>query len=717
MSSEGGGHMLELRSFSKRYGAKEIIKDAEADFMDPSEIYGIFGESGAGKTTLFQILFGLDQDYEGTYMLFGRDAHSYTAEEWGRIRSKDMQIVFQDFKLLEQMTVYENIYFALSHPQKTKEDEIMHLLEEMNLNHLYDHKVSQLSGGEKQRLAICRALINQPQIILLDEPTGSLDDRNTASVNQMINALRNRGVLVIMNSHDSRLQQLCDVVYTIEEKKLVRHGKPGVKKEIADYCLSEQPRHPMMKYVLAAMKRSMPEVIQNQIPVIGIMMVFIIALGFAWSSLIGQMDRFYGGLSRNGIYLNTENYTDSYVEENIRNGTTIMDDGARIFFSEDDLQNILKIEGVEDASIMDIGRYSFDDHEGNVLDYCFLKDNLADSLKTRSGYIGFPEMVVFSFETLRVPVDYADIYNPLHLKITAGKLPDDESDDVMIPDYLAISLFGSADSAVSSRISLSVLDPRQRPLKKDYQIAGVYRSSFGEHVSENAAIYFGYRAPGPELYSLLASEDSYIQTRETYEKYNGSCEDSLYWSFDSYLKAVGTGNRDILVRLKDASWSGSVSAELHQLFPNLKFISDYELKNGSFKEAYRTMKLLIAGAGVLAAVLFGIIIISLNRNYLRKRNKEMAVLYSLGYRRSELIRALAEEHIITCTADYILAYLILFVLFHTIIRYTEYSLSFASLFSVKLTGISYLFVLLMTMISVVYSVLGVRRRRLNAYLK
>ena len=178
-----GQSVMEMSHRSKVYD--KIIKDAEADFMDPSEIYGIFGESGAGKTTLFQILFGLDQDYEGTYMLFGRDAHSYTAEEWGRIRSKDMPIVFQDFKLLEQMTVYENIYFALSHPQKTKEDEIMHLLEEMNLNHLCDHKVSQLSGGEKQRLAICRALINQPQIILLDEPTGSLDDRNTASVNQI----------------------------------------------------------------------------------------------------------------------------------------------------------------------------------------------------------------------------------------------------------------------------------------------------------------------------------------------------------------------------------------------------------------------------------------------------------------------------------------------------------------------------------------------------
>ena len=709
--------MIELKSLTKRYGESLIFDNVNAAFDNPAYIYGVFGPSGSGKSTLFHILFGLDQDYEGDYIFCDSDAKQMNPSEWSRIRTDFMQIVFQDFKLLENMTVYENLYFALSSHAESDDAKITDVLNDLHLSHLADQPVKTLSGGEKQRLAICRAVLNNPRIILLDEPTGNLDDQNTEDVMKLIAYMRDMGIMVIIISHDSRVMQICDVYYAIQNRKLVHMKGEDTSAAITSKHEYSDGDHRIWEYVTAYLKHCIKDLSLNNVPIIGIFMVFMVCFCVAWSYLIGQLDLFYGGLDRSGIYLNTENYTSSYLKENRERGKTVMDDGTRIYFSQEDLAAVRKLNGVEDADIMDIGRYNCDDTEAYTLEYQFLKEDLADSLKKSMSYPGFPDMVPFQFETLRVKKSFSDIYNPLHIELIAGRIPDDDSDQLLIPDYLAITWFGSAEEALDQLISLPVRNTEQKKADKKYCIAGVYKSSFDTHVEENGVLYLGYRHFDASLTALITGQEGYEMSLASYKEYNGDPAGTVFESYETYLKAVGTGQRDILIRLKDSSMSAEVSESLHDLFPNLNFISSYELSRGSFRNAYRAMwTLILLGAALLAGV-FGIIIIMLNRNYIRKRNKELAILYNLGYTRKELIKILLREYFTVNTVDYLITYLLLYGLYSLLLKHTSFYLQLSALFKPELIFIGYLFVMVMTLLSICYSVFGIKRSNLVMYLK
>lgn len=128
-----------------------------------------------------------------------------SAKEWDSVRSNLMQIVFQDYKLLENFTVYNNLLYSLNERSKDNLEQIGNLLIEMDLEKVKDTTVSKLSGGEKQRLALARAVINKPKIVLLDEPTGNLDDKNTENIMKYIVKLKNDDTTFVIITHDSRV--------------------------------------------------------------------------------------------------------------------------------------------------------------------------------------------------------------------------------------------------------------------------------------------------------------------------------------------------------------------------------------------------------------------------------------------------------------------------------------------------------------------------------
>lgn len=164
--------MLNLNNITKRYGEKVIFKNMNIQFDNTNEINGIIGKSGSGKSTLFNILFGLDTDYEGTYKIENKDVKSFNNNQWDKIRKEDIHIVFQDFKLINNFTVLENLLLTLN----CKEDIARSALKKLDILKLENTKVKNISGGEKQRLALARAIIGNPKVLLLDEPTGNLDD-------------------------------------------------------------------------------------------------------------------------------------------------------------------------------------------------------------------------------------------------------------------------------------------------------------------------------------------------------------------------------------------------------------------------------------------------------------------------------------------------------------------------------------------------------------
>lgn len=201
--------MIELRKIEKHYrrGAEDVRALRGVDLsVDKEELLAITGPSGAGKTTLLHILGCLDQPTDGEVLIDGVDASRLPEAELVKLRRDKIGFVFQQFYLIPGLSVYDNIALPLLFSKKPASPEkITRLAEMVGLEHRLDHVPSQLSGGEMQRTAIARGLVNDPEILLADEPTGNLDSENSDKIFEILRSLRHNGLTIVMITHNSDL--------------------------------------------------------------------------------------------------------------------------------------------------------------------------------------------------------------------------------------------------------------------------------------------------------------------------------------------------------------------------------------------------------------------------------------------------------------------------------------------------------------------------------
>lgn len=175
------------------------------------EFVSVSGPSGCGKSTLLSILGLLDVPSAGSYELAGTDTASLGVDARALVRNKHLGFVFQSFNLIESLTVYENVALPLEH-RNASEDEIkqqvVKQLKAVNMDNRMWHKPNQLSGGQQQRVAIARALVGEPDLLLVDEPTGNLDSENGDAVMHLLQELNRSGTTIVMVTHDERYSHM-----------------------------------------------------------------------------------------------------------------------------------------------------------------------------------------------------------------------------------------------------------------------------------------------------------------------------------------------------------------------------------------------------------------------------------------------------------------------------------------------------------------------------
>ena len=211
--------MIDIKGITKSFGSLQVLKGINLH-IDKGEVVSIVGPSGAGKTTLLQIMGTLDKPDSGSITIDGTDIRSLSGKEISRFRNSHIGFVFQFHQLLPEFTALENIMIPAFIGGKTKseaKERAMELLRFMGLEERASHKPSELSGGEKQRVAVARALVNNPAVIFADEPSGSLDSKNKAELHQLFFNLRDRfGQTFVIVTHDEQLAKTTD--RTIEMK-------------------------------------------------------------------------------------------------------------------------------------------------------------------------------------------------------------------------------------------------------------------------------------------------------------------------------------------------------------------------------------------------------------------------------------------------------------------------------------------------------------------
>ena len=205
--------MITIENITKSFGSLQVLKGIDLH-IDRGEVVSIVGPSGAGKTTLLQIIGTLDRPDSGSVLVDGIDVTTLSQKALADFRNRHLGFVFQFHQLLPEFTAIENImipaYIAGTSQRQAKE-RARELLDFMGLADRATHKPAELSGGEKQRIAVARALVNNPAIILADEPSGSLDTQNKQELHQLFFDLRDKfGQTFVIVTHDEHLASITD---------------------------------------------------------------------------------------------------------------------------------------------------------------------------------------------------------------------------------------------------------------------------------------------------------------------------------------------------------------------------------------------------------------------------------------------------------------------------------------------------------------------------
>ena len=222
--------MITFENVTKVYEPNVTVLEGISFEVKEGEFVSIVGKSGAGKTTLMRLILGLEKPTSGTIFFDGKNVNEIPSAELQKIRRR-IGGIYQDYKLLPTKTVYENVAYIMEVEGRANEEivnNVPKILEIIGLKEKVDNFPKELSGGEQQRLAIARALVNYPDVILADELTGNLDPYNTYEVISLLEKINDSGKTVILSTHDREIiNKLGKRVITIEKGKIIRDEEKG----------------------------------------------------------------------------------------------------------------------------------------------------------------------------------------------------------------------------------------------------------------------------------------------------------------------------------------------------------------------------------------------------------------------------------------------------------------------------------------------------------
>lgn len=215
--------MIEASNICVKFGNRDILKDINL-VINKGDFLSIIGPSGAGKSTLLNVISSIENNYSGTVKFNGKNICDFNDSEISKLRNLHIGFVFQDFNLLEDFTVIENIMLParltnMNEAELTKK--AMNLMREFKINLLRNKYPNELSGGEKQRVAISRAMINKPEIIFADEPTGNLDTKMTNEISKIFSNLNKDGQTIVIVTHNKELSLKARKIIKIKDGKII----------------------------------------------------------------------------------------------------------------------------------------------------------------------------------------------------------------------------------------------------------------------------------------------------------------------------------------------------------------------------------------------------------------------------------------------------------------------------------------------------------------
>ncbi len=231
--------MIMLKNIRKTYlvGNEEVhALDGVSLTIEEHEFVAVIGSSGSGKSTLMNIIGCLDTADEGEYLIEGQNVNELSEKQLGKMRSKKIGFIFQQFNLIAKLDAYENVELPLIYQgvsAKQRRERVLQALEQVGLSGRIHHRPSQLSGGQQQRVAVARALVTNPTLILADEPTGNLDSKSSRDIMELLHQLHGQGNTIVLITHDNEIAAEASRQVKLWDGKIIMDTKSKEEKEEA----------------------------------------------------------------------------------------------------------------------------------------------------------------------------------------------------------------------------------------------------------------------------------------------------------------------------------------------------------------------------------------------------------------------------------------------------------------------------------------------------
>ncbi|NSB12480.1 ATP-binding cassette domain-containing protein [Clostridium beijerinckii] len=462
--------LLELRNINKYYRLKDndkfhVLNDINLSF-NAGELVSIIGESGSGKSTLMNLIGGLDSNFSGELLVNEKDIKKLRRKELDKYRKNEVGFIFQSFNLIGHLSVLDNVTIAMTLSNVRKKERLKRakeILRDLGLENHINKKPSQLSGGQKQRVAIARALINNPEIIIADEPTGSLDSKTTIQVLEIMKDIARKGKLVIMVTHSERVASASSRIIKISDGEIIDDNKvieldnkvniekqDNIRKQKQNLSITSS-----VKLSLVNMKEKLPRnVLVSLGGSIGIMsIILMLSLGNGVKSYFNKtMNNYVNPLV---IEVNMPSEENEDINLDV---TTVQkpDVNSTKPFEESDIDTLSKIENVSSVergySIISLGANSlvYNNKTNNLMNVSTISSNITAS------------------------------------NVETGTLP--KAGEILINKALSNNL---GKDIIGQKVSLRIL-ANQKILNRDFIVSGVYTTTGGDLTANMKSAFLNY---------------------------------------------------------------------------------------------------------------------------------------------------------------------------------------------------------------------------------
>lgn len=709
--------MIEFRKVTKTEKEALILDGASFSIKSPGKIYTIYYDDEAQKDNLLGILFGLDSDFEGDYLLFDQNVHDFSEEDWHRVRNQEMQIVYQKQKLNDLMTVWDNLAKLGFFP----EEEINEQLVTLSLEDVKHKRVSELSTSERMKLAIARSLLLKPKILLLDEPTNGLELNNIQYLMQYIHHLKAKGLTIIILSNNMSIIENSDDIFQFKNQKIVKiKSSDEATQPIAETCKKANivKKTPYLQ-ACSLLEAKKLENILMLIPVAVVFSLLFMLFSFQFSRITNRFERLFTTVTENTIVIDTGELIPNAQRVLLGKGTTSkLSDGSKLYFSDEDIDIVKNIKGVKSVDNTDKNLFLEKDRDGYGLNLIYNQDQLSDQIKDQFKYKKGEFYIGFGFKMLTIPKQSSSSFNPEKLTIIEGEYPDDNSNQILVPDIFIQSYFQHQDynKVVGETVSFETVavDNQLDVKKSDYIISGVYHLD----TSNTSDLYFPIYVPWSHFLINIERDnlmDYYNSLKMMYNSsglVKGNSTVEIFNSFEEFEKAYGSGYATMIIELESDADQQVITEELERLFPQYVQLSQYSFKNGTIAEDYQREKIILIGISSLVSLILGLLLSLFNRQCFKKHTDQLAIQFSLGYSRGEVQRILIYEHLILFYIGFVVAYILSSVIYLIHFKNTLYLNGINQLFNPVVIATLFYLVNICLLVALIWNVTRVKEKQL-----